>query len=82
MSIVPVVLSALVDVGIGEQVKLALTCSTSDVDREQNRPCDAASHKANNYKDLEKAKKQVGIERLVLERMVVRYLPKCAKPIH
>ena len=54
-----------------QHIELLLTAATSDVDREENRPCDAAAAKAEDDQDFEEPQPQVAIEGVVSENMSV-----------
>jgi hypothetical protein len=81
MSIVTVdVGTGLLDIAHGEKVELLLTCTTSRVDRPQNRPCDKAAQEANNHHHLEESYKQIAINRLVVQDVFIFEVLKVFDP--
>ena len=74
MSVVAVDLySFLADVTHREKVKLffARNCTTSGVDREQDRPCNAATQEAQDNHNLEKAHEEITVDRLVIQNVLI-----------
>ena len=81
MGIVSVVLGIAIDIAIGKDIELLFAPAACCVDRKENRPGDAAADEADDGGDAQKANKEVGVEGLVLKRIDVGDLPKCAKPV-
>jgi hypothetical protein len=51
----------------GEHIKLLFTSTACGVDREEDRPGDAAANKGDDHAYLQEAEEKVGIERVVLQ---------------
>lgn len=47
------------DVGHCENIQLRLVCSSSGIDRKQDRPCDTAANQTRNHRELEEAEEKV-----------------------
>lgn len=63
--------SVLPDVAHRENIELLLANTTSCVDREQNRPRDAAAQEAQDNHHLEEAHKEVTVDRLVVQDVLI-----------
>jgi hypothetical protein len=55
-----------VDVAVREQLKLCLSVAASGIDGEEDRPCDAKTHKADSAANTKESDEEVGVETLVL----------------
>ena len=54
-------------------VKLRGVSASTRVDRNEDRPCKDTAYNADENEGLEKAKKQIGVDRLMIENELVRY---------
>lgn len=65
--------SYLGDIAHREKVKLLFgrIGTTSSVNGEQNRPCNAAAQEAQDNHDLEEAHKEVAVDRLVIQDVLI-----------
>ena len=72
---------ALVNVAHGEHVQLLLAIAAGDVDGEEDGPGYAGADEHNDHGHLEEAEEEVGIERLVLERVGIGDFPKWGDPV-
>jgi hypothetical protein len=55
----------------GEEIELLLASPSRCIDGEENRPCDKTSQEAGDDEDLEEANKQVAVNGLVVENVLV-----------
>ena len=71
----------LLDITNRDAIELSRLAPTRRIDRHQNRPCDACAH--NTYEDQgsQKAKKQVRVERLMVQHPLVRDNPHGVDPV-
>lgn len=60
-----------IDVAEGEQIELFLSISASCIDREENGPCDDRAQEAHNDHHLEEAHKEVAVDRLVVQDVLI-----------
>jgi len=81
MGIVALSLCIWVDVAVGENIQLHLGTAACGVDGEKDGPGDAAADEAENARDAQEAKIEVGVERLMLEGVDIGDLPEAAKPV-
>ena len=61
----------ILDVAHGEQIKLLLASAAGGIDREQDGPGDDASQETQDDEQLEEAHKQIAVDGLVVEDVLV-----------
>ena len=69
-----------VDVGHGQKVELLLTTAAGGIDGEQDRPGNEAADKGQNDHHLEEADKEVAVNRLVVEDVLILDVSKVLYP--
>lgn len=68
----------VLDIGEAEAVKFHGSAAAGDVDREEDRPCDCASHQADHHRDLKESQEEVSIKSVVVQDPCVRDLVELA----
>jgi hypothetical protein len=65
------ILVLLGDIPKRKQVQLLMVITAGSIDWEKHTHGDQGSHKANGHSDLQKAEKEVAIERVVLQHVLI-----------
>lgn len=69
------------DIAHGQDIELVLTTSASDIDGEQDGPCDDAANEAAQNRDAEESEEQIAIERRVSQHISIGQLEQGRKPV-
>ncbi len=81
MRVVAVSLGVAVDVAVREDVTLLLAAAAGSIHRERTGQGDQASDEAYQDRCAEETEVEIGVKRLVLESIHVRYLPEVRYPV-
>lgn len=63
-----------------KDIELRFTTSSSYVDWEQDRECDAATDQTSDDSHLEETQEQVTVQRVVVQDIAIRNIEKVAEP--
>ena len=70
----------VLNIANGEEIKLLLTTSASDVDWKQDGPSDQATDKTDDDSNLKEAQEEIAIESMRIEDVSVRNFVEATKP--
>lgn len=69
-----------VEVAVGDHLELGLAVAARGVEREEDGPCEAHAHGADDGADAEVAEEEIGVEALMLEGVGVGDAPEDGDP--